>query len=251
MRKAVPGYTLIPENGCYKARKIGISGDRVKKDPAYAMTRRSAAEFGYAAKIGKQIRAALKEQRPVGRCTARLTSALRKALDTDSENIFGKRSLLHADLSSLAGFEFNPEYPYATACPHQVEIAFLPGRQVQVRLPVFVPVTGLQQTLPAAYGRIGFRLIALDPVNEKLVSTAGDTGWWPYNSKQLGGYCFTWEQEQGNGYLYILCGYIEWSNIRNGRRKQLTPCPLAIIAAWNSRTTQNNPAAKGKWGFLG
>lgn len=243
MRKAVPGYTLIPDKGCYKARKIGIAGDRVKKDPAFAMTRRYAAEFGYAARIGKWIRAALKQQKPAGKCIGRLTSALRKALDTDSENMFGKRSLLHADLSSLVGFEFNPEYPWATAWPHHVEIAFLPGRRVQVRLPAFAPVSQLQQTAAAAYGRIGFRLIALDPVSEKVVTTAGDTGWWPYNSTRLSGYCFTWEQEKGNGFIYILCGYIEWSNILNGRRKPLAPCPLAIIAAWNSRTTQNNPEA--------
>lgn len=241
LRKAVPGYTLIPGNGCYKARKIGIAGDRVKKDPAFAMTRRYAAEFGYAIRVGQCIRAALKDLRPAGKCAGALTSLLVKALNTDTEGSFGERNLLQADLSSLAGFGFTSQYPFTACFYGSIEVKRSPGSHVQVQLPAFVPAEQVKQPAQSAYIRIGFRLVAVDMAAGRWSASTAATDWLPCNTTPVNSRCFTLKENEGKEWIYLLCAYIGWSKVVNGRTVQLAPSALSILAAWNSRTTQNNP----------
>lgn len=241
MRKAIPGYTLIPENGYYKARKIGITGSRVKKHPNYAITRKHAAEFAYAAKIGKLIRGAVREKRQAGKGAGRLTSVLLKAIKTDSENALGERGLLYADLSSLVGFDFNSQHPWLTCCHCQVAVTRSSGRQVQVQIPAFTPAIELTCTGQAGYCSISCKLMTIEVATGAIATATATTGLHPHNLTLVNSCCFSFDTSGDNGHVYILCGCLDWFQIVNGRAWPLSQYATVILDAWSTGCTKNCP----------
>jgi len=100
----------IKPDGTIRFRKIGITANRVKKDPAFFHTRRNAAEFGHAAKTGQCIRHALApllDNIADATLTGRLVKTLLQAIKTDIIHEKAPRNIAAANLTSLAGFECN------------------------------------------------------------------------------------------------------------------------------------------------
>jgi hypothetical protein len=139
-RKAIPGYTLIPKGDHYQVRKIGISGDRVKKDPAFAVTRLWANDFGKAGKMSKIIRDAFLSQIDLTHTHNPLVKQLIEVLDTDKTNSFGDRCFGAASFSPLAGFNFNPAQPFQQIVNHAFIVEHNASKnQIQVTIPALVP----------------------------------------------------------------------------------------------------------------
>jgi hypothetical protein len=168
-RSLIPGYTLIPKNGVYQIKKIAISGERFKTDPAFDLPRKKAAEFGKAAKLGKIIRHAFLQDTDIRHDAGRLQAVLLKVLNTDKENAYGKRSFEKADFFALREYDFNRNAPLnKLPCLH---IGISPNKKKDklfVTIPPLVPRNIFQTNEPDKFFRISFIGVTID-LRENLV----------------------------------------------------------------------------------
>jgi hypothetical protein len=154
-RKAIPGYTLIPKGDHYQVRKIGITSDRFKKDPAFDVTRAFANEFGKAAKMSKLIRDTFLSQLNLAHAHRLLTSKLVEVLRTDEVSNFGDRCFGEADFSPLTGFDFNPVQPFGLLVKQGLIVEHkVSEKQIQVTIPAFIPDE--QITAPEGFSFFSF-----------------------------------------------------------------------------------------------
>jgi hypothetical protein len=138
-RSTIPGYTLIPDGDHYKIRKIGNSGERVKSDPAYHLTRLNNEAFKKAAGLGKLIRASLLFGTKIKSKPATLTAALLKVLAT-SNTALHARTFGTANFESMNNFNLNDEANWKDCMNLNPEIIYVPYyRRVTVFLPGFIP----------------------------------------------------------------------------------------------------------------
>lgn len=90
---AVGDLSFYKKSGKYYARtKGGVSGDRIKNDPAFVRTRENQQEFGRAGSAGKLLRTALREvivHSKDGGMAARLTRWMMKVVHSDEINARG------------------------------------------------------------------------------------------------------------------------------------------------------------------
>lgn len=97
-------------DGYFVRRKTCLSGERVKRDPAFSRTRQNAAEFGRAARAGKLLRTAfepLMEFASDARVTSRLAGALVKVIRADMTHPAGQRTIIARHTTLLEDFNFN------------------------------------------------------------------------------------------------------------------------------------------------
>jgi hypothetical protein len=107
----VGNITYYRSQGKFFARlKTGVSKKRMATDPCFENSRRHAMEFGEAAKAGKLLRLAFRQQMKNiadTKITSRLTKELLTVLRTDPFNEKGERKVADGDVGSLTGFDFN------------------------------------------------------------------------------------------------------------------------------------------------
>ncbi|WP_417858939.1 hypothetical protein [Xanthomarina gelatinilytica] len=95
--------------------KSGVSGNRIKTDPAFARTRENGTEFGHCATSGKTLRRAilnLLSDAKDGRVTSRLTKTMALVKNQDLTSARGQRQVAIGLASNegralLKGFDFN------------------------------------------------------------------------------------------------------------------------------------------------
>lgn len=132
------------KDGGYMAReKTGVSGDRVKNDPAFERTRENGAEFGRAGVAGKVLRAAFRPlilKKGDSRMVSRLTQEMVKVLQADAVSVRGKRNVLDGELELLKGFEFNLSGPLGQTffAPYNAVIDRVAGT-LTITVPPFIP----------------------------------------------------------------------------------------------------------------
>lgn len=234
-RKAVPGYTFVPMNGYYKAKKIGISGERVKTDPAYAITRAYATEFGHVAKIAKLIRTGLLNHGQAKKTVAKLTSCLREVLYTDKTNCLGSRTLLQADLSGLIGFEFNKSVPFSLCCRIQFLVKEHSDRQqIIVEVPAFAPFHDFQEPESATNFTINFCLVRINP-DEGITSSINKTMQGrSFDEKESPACEHSFDATIAKSEMLFLAVSIEWYKLVNGSMSKLSQAATSILYAKNS-----------------
>lgn len=233
----IPGYTLVLENGYYKARKIGISGDRVKTDPAFALTRMQAAEFGQMAKMGKLIRSAFLNDDHKMKNAHVLTRLLLKALSTDSVNYLGSRSLAQADLSALVGFNFNIYMPLYNGCKVPFQVKENPGvQQVIVEVPPFIPCQEIEAIGTASVYKLRFRLVRLHPEHGITSSVTRTMQGIPLDPKTTPACTHIFDAAIATGEIMLLGVTIEWYTIVNKTMVRNSPYATTILYAKSSCT---------------
>lgn len=132
------------KNGVYLAReKTGVSGSRIKNDPAFERTRENGEEFGRAGKAAKVLRSAFRPlilKKGDSRMVGRLTQEMVKVLQADTVSVRGKRNVLDGELELLRGFEFNLDGPLGQTlfAPYSVVIDRNAGT-LTVTIPAFSP----------------------------------------------------------------------------------------------------------------
>lgn len=155
------GISFYKTKDGYLARqKNGVSGDRIKTDPAFERIRENGAEFGRAGKAGKLLRTALRSlliNTSDHRMTSRLTRELVKVVQADAVNTRGKRNVMDGETELLTGFDFNLEATLASIMLVQthMEIQRAAGT-MRLTIPDFVPTIMLK----APQGATHFRIIA-------------------------------------------------------------------------------------------
>ena len=155
----------------YLAReKGGVSGDRIKNDPAYARTRENGAEFGRAGKAGKELRNALNEvltKAADKRVSNRLAASMLKVIQADTTNQRGERTVLDGEPSLLKGFEFNVTAPLESVLKISHTVAFdRVAGTTQMAIDAFNPNEEIPQVEGATHVRFVMATAAVDFGNQ-------------------------------------------------------------------------------------
>lgn len=135
-------------DGFMSRKKGGVSGDRIRFDPAYERTRENMAEFARAGQGAKLLRTAFRSlvlSMADKRVTGRLTAAMKKVILEDGINNRGERIIINQETVALQGFEFNQNARLQEAIRTQyvASIDRATGTMV-VDIPAFVPSINIQ-----------------------------------------------------------------------------------------------------------
>jgi len=181
MEGTIGDYSFFKGKNGYQAReKTGVSGDRIKNDPAFARTRENGAEFGRAGKASKVLRTAFRGEllSTAGRAVvSRLTTEMHKVLKTDPTNARGERTVTEGAIQLLKGFEFNEGAPLTTTmlAPYQYAVDRAVGG-AKVTIAPHVP----RQVIAAPPGATHYELImalgTIDFTNGKYSSASAKSG---------------------------------------------------------------------------
>ena len=235
-RHYYPGYVFIPKNGYFQARKIGLTAERVHRDPRFHKTRLLAKEFAQLAVYAKLIRAACCTGTTI-KCNAyRLQGLLNRILQQDEAHICGSRKLLNGDLSLLEGFNFNQQALMEETCKIDWEFSEGPeANQVVVQLPSFVPEYFILPPAGIQYCRI-YLISAILNLDQTTYTTIMDrTSLIPLKRMHVATTELTVQNTAAAGLLTITALGITWYEHQNGYAKLMpssTPGPLTIISAY-------------------
>ncbi|NII29156.1 hypothetical protein HB364_29020 [Pseudoflavitalea sp. X16] len=227
-RKAIPGYTLIPKEGYYQVRKIGLTKDRVNNDPAFSMTRKLSDEFAVAAKLGTLIRDAVLEDATIAQHPAVLTAALINIIQTDKQNPVGCRSLLNADFSSLENFQFNPSLSWQEATKlHEHVKVDRKKRQWSLTIPAFVPRNAIKGPRSATYCRLRFIQVSIDLTGMVAEKQIQRTTLLPWKHLQIPQQELVFKLHKTAPCLHLLVATINWYE-SVGHAKVLMPLDTQV-----------------------
>lgn len=153
------GISFYKTKDGYLARqKNGVSGDRIKTDPAFERIRENGAEFGRANKAGKLLRTSLRTlliNTADHRMTSRLTRELMKVIQADAVNTRGKRNVMDGETELLTGFDFNAEATLASIMLVRVDMEIQRAAgTMRLTIPDFVPTIMLKYPQGATHFRI-------------------------------------------------------------------------------------------------
>ena len=236
-RKAIPGYTLIPKGDHYQVRKIGVDGERVKKDPVYKLTRLCAGEFGLAAKLGKLIRSALLPGTGIKNSAGRLTGELLKSLGADEETLIGDRDFSTAQFHNMAGFNFNGQTALHQSMNMQITTEVDAGRgQVTVNMPPFTPAHSITAPEGITHCRIYTITVAVDLAQQDFERTIKRTTIIPIKEISVPSTKMIMEIAVMKNRLVIVAMGMQWYRQPKGAGKMelsTVAAPLAILQMAN------------------
>lgn len=168
-KREFPGFTLQPKEGYYKLHKIGLTRERVRRDPVFFPARQSAKDFTTALQLAQVIAGLLVPVTGIKSPVRILAGAIRKALSRDEHNPPGFRTLRQENAHALNGLNLNKQYRW------QEYIHVLPGikrvgnNQCTVAWPSTMP--GKDWTLPAGCTRLRIKATLLS-IDEALQVTS-------------------------------------------------------------------------------
>ena len=232
-RKAIPGYTLIPKKGYYQVRKIGLTGARVKEDPAFIITRKLSDEFAAAAKLGKLIRCVMLNDVKITPCAGLLTGALIRIIQTDCTNPVGRRTFQDADFSSLVNFQCNTSLSWQEATTLECKIKEdTKKQQWKLTIPAFTSRSAIKNTHASTHYRIRFVTLSIDLNDMVAEKQIKKTTMLPWKEIKVPKQEFVFNLPAGKTYLHLLGVTIDW--YAGGNRAERTlisdiPVPFAII----------------------
>jgi hypothetical protein len=164
-RAAIPGYSLIPKGDHHQVRKITLTAERVKKDPAFCRTRICAGDFAKASHLGKRIRKALLQHTNIKTSGHLLAGQLVTALRTSPS---ADHQFSTACFDNLVGFNLNFRVdwqPCTTILPEVV--ANTNKNWITTRLPSFIPSEALVPPKGITHCRIFTTTASISCQNEE------------------------------------------------------------------------------------
>lgn len=156
------------QDGHMIRKKGGVSGDRIKSDPAFARTRENGSEFKNTAKAGKLMRHAFSSfvaKSADGRVTSRMVQTMAKIKNLDTTSVRGERTVAVGigtpeGKGLLQGFNFNKNAVLDSVLlvPYDVDLAnnkvtingFVPGNGLAA------PAVATHYSVQAASGLVDF-----------------------------------------------------------------------------------------------
>ena len=148
--KSQDGY-LVREKG-------GVSGKRIKSDPAFARTRENGTEFGVAAQAGKLLRTAMRTavvNTADNRIVSRIHQQMMKVLQADTTSARGLRNVTNGKPQLLTDFEFNSNAPLSATflAPYGVNMNRMTG-ELSISIPPFIPAEAIAAPAGATHYKI-------------------------------------------------------------------------------------------------
>lgn len=166
-------YYIDPKHGPLKRRKTSVNAERIRKDAAFVRVRENNNDFRRGAALVKAIRAAFHPiYAPVAdqRMTSRLTSAVMTAIRADNTHAPGNRSILHGDITSLQGLDFNKESSVTRLLRTPYTVA--PGEAQGTTITSFkrvIPTHHLYAPAGATHYRVVSSVAWIDPATGRYV----------------------------------------------------------------------------------
>ncbi len=231
-RSAIPGYTLIPDGDHYKVRKIGITGERVKTDPAYKLTRLHNEAFKKAAGLGRLLRFSLVRATGIKNRPAQLTAALLKVLSAN-ETPLHERNFAAADFTGMDNFNLNEEAAWNDYVNLNIETIYVPRyRRVTVFLPGFLPAGAFKAPEGITHARLTTNILFMNPEENKWANHEERTTILPLKEMMVGPATIIAKAGETNASIWVVAMSVTWY-LPGKRDNQLTVSkisgPLAIV----------------------
>ncbi|HAD97959.1 MAG TPA: hypothetical protein DCG19_11180, partial [Cryomorphaceae bacterium] len=175
------------KDGYIVRRKAGVSGERIRRDPAFARTRENGREFGRAAKAGKLLRDSfgkLIHRVSRGRVASRLNRLMVAILQSDEEHERGERRVEQGKLAWLKGFDINEKAPLRQVfmAPYTLRYDRTVGVST-IFIPSFRPLECLKKPNGATHFRILTGCAELDFTEQDFVSKQKQSNWLPLDEE--------------------------------------------------------------------
>lgn len=205
-------------------KKSGVSGDRIKSEPAYARTRENIAEFGRASLATKLLRTAfcpLVQCAADNRVSSRLTGLMVKVIQGDAVNARGQRVVGDGEVSRLEGFQLNKHSALTKkfSAPFTASIDRGTGRML-----IDIPALDAAEAISDPEGATHFCLraggAAIDFEGKKYSAAMGGTSALPIDGVQGPLLLNVAVTPSSSDPMFLVFG-IEFLQVVNGRRYPL------------------------------
>lgn len=231
-RSAIPGYTLIPNGDHYKVRKIGITGERVKTDPAYNLTRLNNEAFKKAAGLGSLLRFSLLRATGIKNRPANLTAALLKVLSAN-EMPLHERNFASADFTAMDNFNLNEEAAWNEYVNLDIETVYVPHyRRVTVFLPGFLPAVAFKAPEGITHVRLTTNILFMNPEENRRANHEERTTILPLKEMMVRPATVIAKAGEMDAGIWVVAMSVTWY-LPGKKDSQLTvskiPGPLAIV----------------------
>ena len=236
-KHAIPGVTLTPRNGYYQVRKINLTAERIKKDPAFRRTRQRAKEFGAVATLTKNIGEAVASATGIKIAARKLNSALARAVQADKVNVPGFRTVLEGQWQSLQGFDLNKQAPLNEAVKAACYCRFKEATQeISIQVPAIIPAIHMFPPPGSTHGRLKFTVISLDAAYIVHISPWQQSGLMPIKPVAMPEIKKTFTVAAATPGLHWVILFIQWYRPAEGNNTQLvkTPGPLNIVQVYKT-----------------
>ncbi|WP_315815382.1 hypothetical protein [Paraflavitalea speifideaquila] len=235
-RTAIPGYSLIPKGDHHQVRKISLTADRVKNDPAFHRTRLCAGDFAKAARLGKRIRNALLQHTTIKTNVHLLAGRLFTALRTSTS---AGRDFSTACFDNLIDFNFNFRIDWQQCTTILPEVVANTNKNwITTRLPAFIPSEALVPPEGFTHCRIFTTTAAISFQDEEETQTITKTTTLiPIKQIQLKARHLTAELTHMKDRLIIVAVGINWY-APAGYKGALIRKPPALLASSISGTNE-------------
>jgi hypothetical protein len=211
----------IDKNGNYKFRsKSKLQGDKIKTDPAFALTRQNMSEFSKAATAGKIIRTAMAlsiTSAADNSVLTRLFTVMNKIIKSDPVSLRGERSVMKGNQAFLNGFEFNSKSPLSTTLKVRFTTAFdrVTG-QTTLNLPAFVPGKQIASPEGSTHCKIISVSVGADFDSGDALSASAETALIPLSLAQIPAVNLVTQLEPNSTKLLMHAVGVEFLMIVNG-----------------------------------
>lgn len=158
-KRTFEGFTCIEKQGYYQLRKIGLTGDRVRNDPAFGRTRLLAKDFARAGQLSRHIMAIVKKEMGLTTGTRQLTGVIMKIMQTDQVNPLGYRNLVDGYIDRLEGVELNKNFCWHEWIKVDGAIGTVDGGHSRLTWPAINPAT--QLLAPQGYTHMRLKAMGL------------------------------------------------------------------------------------------
>ncbi|AXY76188.1 hypothetical protein D3H65_20315 [Paraflavitalea soli] len=229
-RTAIPGYSLIPKDDHYQVKKITLTAERVKTDPAFHRTRICAGDFAKAARLGRRIRNALLLHSSIKTTAPLLAGRLHIALRTSPS---ADPDFSTACFDNLLGYNFNPRVDWQQCTTIQPDVvANIHKNWITTRLPAFIPTEQLIPPGGITHCRIFTTVVAINcKEKEEAEIITKTTTLIPIKQMHIKPRHLTAELTHMKGRLIIVALGIHWYGPAGykGAMIRKPPGPLTII----------------------
>jgi hypothetical protein len=232
--RIIPGYSLIPEGDHFKIRKISVTGDRVKNDPAFHLTRRINLEFTHVQQAIKLIRDAFITGSHITMPKGMLLKLLMQSLKEDEKNIYGRRNVAEGSLMLLKDLDFNIRCPLDKV--FRGKITVVRGEQVvKVAIDPFPGIHHASAPETVTHCRIHITVGSFCFQEMKSVLKHFKTKYLPIKRPDTGKKEATFKLENMDQAIHMVAVRIEWIRSFAGialieDKKWQQPCK--IVALW-------------------
>jgi hypothetical protein len=228
-------YYKVGDN-YYARKKTSLSRRQVMKDPSFANTRKSMAEFGRAANASKLLRDCFRnliDGHSDANVSIRLNKQMLSVMRTDEEHERGERQVGSGDIRLLEDFDFMEDSPLVAQFKAPVDAGY--NRRTGIAglmIPAFDPRRHLRAPMWAMHFKISFAAASVDFNENRYEVQFEESATFPMR-KRVADIKLCCNLKDHPGRAYILVAALQFLQIVNGNEKEMPGGSVGIVSASN------------------